>query len=120
MRALAHLRSRPGTGASLVFAVLGRAACLRAQTDGVLIHGARVIDGTGAPACAVSVRIHGGRMDVGTGIAAPTGGRVVEAGGQTLIPGLFDLHTHIARAIRMPRRFRRPRSGKPRRCPWIP
>src|SRR5213593_315122 len=80
-----------------VFAVLSLAAGLRAQSDGVLIHGARVIDGTGAPARAVSVRFHGGRIDaVGTDIAAPSGARVFEAGGQTLIPGLFDLHTHLS------------------------
>ena len=96
MLVVAHLRSRLGTGAALVFAVLELAACLRAQTDVVPIYGARVIDGRGAPARAVSARIHGSRIDAaGAGVAAPTG-RVVDAGGQTLIPGLFDLHTHIA------------------------
>ena len=62
--------------------------CL-AQSDVVLIHGARVIDGTGAPARAVNVRLRGGRIDaVGTDIAAPAGARIVEAAGKTLIPGL--------------------------------
>src|SRR5262249_55206445 len=70
--------------------------CL-AQTDVVLIHGARVVDGTGAPARMADVRLRGGRIEaVGTDIAAPGGARVVEAAGKTLIPGLFDLHTHLA------------------------
>ena len=81
----------------LVTAVLAFPAILLAQSDVVLIHGAQVIDGTGAAARAVSVRFCGDRIDaVGTDIAAPVGARIVEASGQTLIPGLFDLHTHLS------------------------
>src|SRR5688572_7085808 len=81
----------------LVTAVLAFPAILLAQSDVVLIHGAQVIDGTGAAARAVSVRFCGDRIDaVGTDIAAPVGARIVEASGQTLIPGVFDLHTHLS------------------------
>ena len=79
------------------FAVLALASDVCAQSEFVLIQGARVIDGTGAPARDVSVRFHGDRIDaVGTDVAAPAGSRVIEARGQTLIPGLFDLHTHLS------------------------
>jgi imidazolonepropionase-like amidohydrolase len=67
------------------------------QPTPILIRGARVIDGTGAPPREGSVMI------IGTRIAAygketgppPDGTKVIDATGQTLVPGLFDLHTHL-------------------------
>jgi imidazolonepropionase-like amidohydrolase len=67
---------------------------LFAQTDPVVIRGARVIDGTGAPARAVDVVIRAGRIE-SVGGAAPQAARIIDASGQTLLPGLFDLHTHL-------------------------
>lgn len=66
----------------------------------VFIRNARVIDGTGAPARVTSVLIRDGKID-SLGGAAPNGARVVDASGLTLLPGLFDLHTHLsASAVR--------------------
>lgn len=68
-----------------------------AQSDVVVIRGARVVDGTGSPAHTATVVIRGSRIEsVGGDIAVPTGARVIDAAGQTLIPGLFDLHTHLS------------------------
>jgi imidazolonepropionase-like amidohydrolase len=68
-----------------------------AQPEAVAIRGARVIDGTGTPAQAATVLIRGSRIEaVGADVAIPPGARIVEAAGETLIPGLFDLHTHLA------------------------
>ena len=68
-----------------------------AQPGVVAIRGARVIDGTGAPAQAAIVLIRGSRIEaVGADVAIPPGARIVEAAGETLIPGLFDLHTHLS------------------------
>jgi len=79
----------------LVFLFFLQAAA--AQPGVVAIRGARVIDGTGAPAQPATVLIRGPRIEaVGADVAIPPGARVVEAAGETLIPGLFDLHTHLA------------------------
>jgi imidazolonepropionase-like amidohydrolase len=58
------------------------------------ITGALVIDGTGAPPRAATVVIRGDRIE-SVGGEVPAGARVVQAEGLTLIPGLFDLHTHL-------------------------
>lgn len=59
-----------------------------------LIVGARVIDGTGAPARSVSVRIDGQKV-VGVGaLKRRKGDRVVQAHGMVLAPGLIDTHSH--------------------------
>ncbi|QNQ10611.1 amidohydrolase family protein [Sphingomonas alpina] len=61
-----------------------------------LIRGARVFDGSGAPAVVENVLIHGDRIvAVGKKIRAPAGSKVIDARGLTLIPGLHDLHTHM-------------------------
>lgn len=62
-----------------------------------LIVGARVIDGTGAPASERDVALRDGRI---VAIAAPgalagwRADRVVEAAGRVLAPGFIDVHTH--------------------------
>jgi imidazolonepropionase-like amidohydrolase len=44
----------------------------------------------------VDVLIRGGAIEaVGANLQPPAGTRVIEAAGQTLLPGLFDLHTHL-------------------------
>jgi imidazolonepropionase-like amidohydrolase len=68
-----------------------------AQPAPILIRGARVIDGTGAPARMGTVVVIGTRI-AGYGIETappPPGSRIIDATGQTLLPGLFDLHTHL-------------------------
>ena len=76
-------------------------AALLAQPQGavIAIRGARVVDGTGAPAKLATVLIRGERIEaVGENLAIPAGARVIDAQGLTLIPGLFDLHTHLQSA----------------------
>ncbi len=72
------------------------AAASPAHGRDTLIRGARVFDGTGAPAKVGNVLVRGDRIvAVGPGIRAPRGSRTVDARGLTLIPGLHDLHTHL-------------------------
>lgn len=79
----------------IVLFVLFSAALADAQTL-TAITGARVLDGTGAPARVETVIISGNRIAVVSDHAEiPAGARVIDATGETLLPGLFDLHTHL-------------------------
>ncbi len=61
---------------------------------GVVIVNARVLDGTGAPARKVRVRLAGDRiLEVG-GPAPRRGETIVDAAGLTLAPGFIDTHSH--------------------------
>jgi imidazolonepropionase-like amidohydrolase len=64
----------------------------------VLTH-ATVIDGTGrAPARDTTIVMSAGRiaaMGPASKIKAPAGAEVIDLTGKTVIPGIFDLHTHL-------------------------
>lgn len=62
--------------------------------------GARIVDGTTrAPIADGTILIHDGRI-AGVGarqaVTVPAGTRVIDAHGRTIIPGLWDMHAHIA------------------------
>ncbi|MES2054818.1 MAG: amidohydrolase family protein [Pseudomonadota bacterium] len=80
-------------------ALLAAVAGVGAASGGeraTLIRGARVFDGSGAPAVVENVLIRGDRIvAVGKHVRAPAGSNVIDARGLTLIPGLHDLHTHM-------------------------
>lgn len=71
---------------------------LLAQQPAVLIRAAALIDGTGGePLRPAAVLIRGERVEqVGKEITAPPDARIVDLGSATLLPGLIDLHTHLA------------------------
>ncbi len=62
------------------------------------IVGARLIDGTGRPAIEnASVLVRNGRIAAaGSEIAIPPGTRLVHAEGQSLLPGLWEMHVHYS------------------------
>lgn len=85
---------RPSVAIALLVA-LGTAAAAPAQ-ETILIRGARIFDGTGAPARVGNVLVRGDRIAaVGPRVRPPRRSRIVDARGLTLIPGLHDLHTHL-------------------------
>jgi len=79
-----------------VLAAMAGVAAAGAEEPGTLIRGARVFDGSGAPAVSEDVLVRGDRVvAVGRRLARARGVKVVNARGLTLIPGLHDLHTHL-------------------------
>lgn len=71
-----------------------------APEPSTLIRGARVFDGTGASAQLRDVLIRDGEIaEVGSDLPAPSGARIIDASGMTLLPGLHDLHIHTRRQV---------------------
>lgn len=71
----------------------------RNDPPGFLITNVEIIDGSGAPAIAGSVRINDGLIaDIGN-LERCEGETVVNGGGHTLSPGFIDTHSHADGAI---------------------
>jgi imidazolonepropionase-like amidohydrolase len=67
------------------------------QTGAFAITHARLIDGTGtAPVEDAVVIVRDGRISAVGKAPAPRGMTVVDAKGQTLLPGLWEMHTHYS------------------------
>lgn len=80
-----------------VLALAALLAPLSASAQAILIHGARVFDGTAHKAKVRDVLVRGDRIvAVGRHLRAPDA-EVIDATGLTLLPGLHDLHIHTAR-----------------------
>jgi N-acyl-D-amino-acid deacylase len=61
----------------------------------LLIRGALLYDGTGAPPFRADVALSGGRIEaIGVRLPRTDGTRVLDAGGLALAPGFIDLHSH--------------------------
>src|SRR5437660_2431621 len=60
----------------------------------VLLRGGEVVDATGSRVADVLIR-DGEIAGVGEGLDVRRGGRVLDAGGCVVAPGLVDLHTHL-------------------------
>ncbi|EJL36065.1 amidohydrolase, imidazolonepropionase [Caulobacter sp. AP07] len=92
--ALTATVSAAALAATLVLAGAAQAAA-PAKSEVVAIIGATVFDATGAAPRLANVVIRDGRIAaVGPGVKAPRGARVIDAKGQALLPGFYDLHTH--------------------------
>ena len=79
------------SGAAIALSAWGPAAAAPA----IAIVGATVFDGTGAPPRSATVLIVEGRIaEVGAKVKVPRGAVVVDAKGEALLPGFFDVHTH--------------------------
>ncbi len=65
------------------------------MADALLIRGALIHDGTGAPGVRGDVVVQAGRIDkVGPRLERPSGAQVIDADGLVLAPGFIDLHSH--------------------------
>src|SRR5437879_2616543 len=64
------------------------------MTNELLIRGARIVDGSGAPWFTGDVRIAAGRIaEIGSALQA-NGAEPVDAAGRYLAPGFIDAHAH--------------------------
>ncbi len=80
----------------LDLADLGRQAPPQIQGNYAIV-GARLIDGTGAPPLEnATVIISDGRITAAGQVTVPNGTRVVHAEGQSLLPGLWEMHSHYS------------------------
>lgn len=86
---------RAASLATLAALCLSGPAVARDKGATTAITNATVFDGTGAAPYPATVLIRDQRIvGVGAGLKVPRGAVVVDAAGKTLMPGLFDLHTH--------------------------
>lgn len=70
--------------------------CGAAAAQSFVVRQATVVDGTGAAARVADVLVQDGRIAaVAPKVDAPAGVAEVDGRGKTLLPGLFDLHTHL-------------------------
>ncbi|TPG55028.1 amidohydrolase family protein [Sphingomonas glacialis] len=75
-------------------ALIGARAPISAQGTTAIV-GAVVFDATGAPPHPATVLIEGDRIvAVGPDLKVPAGAKVIDATGEALLPGFYDLHTH--------------------------
>jgi imidazolonepropionase-like amidohydrolase len=91
---------RAGVGQEMAnLAALGRAVPPE-RTGAYAIAGATLIDSTGRPPLADSVVIvrdgHIAAVGARSAVPIPRGMAVVEAKGKTLLPGLWEMHTHFS------------------------
>jgi imidazolonepropionase-like amidohydrolase len=64
--------------------------------DVIAITGGMIVDGTGAAPVQGTVVMQGDRIiAAGRDVPVPLGAKVIRVDGQTVMPGLFDLHTHL-------------------------
>ena len=80
-----------------ITALTARPKLVAAQTDNViLVRGGTVHTATGAPISNGSVLIRGGKIvAVGPTVTVPSGARIIDATGKTVVPGMIDNHSHI-------------------------
>jgi N-acyl-D-amino-acid deacylase len=83
-----------GGRAALGFAVLPFSSIRFSPSFDIVIRGATVLDGTGAPAWQADIGIVGDTITAIGSIGAEQGRRVIEAAGLHLAPGFVDIHSH--------------------------
>ena len=71
---------------------------LHAGAQEITVTNARILDGTGKVIDRGSLVIRGGKIaSVAAGAPAQRAGRVIDAGGKTVLPGYIDGHRHVVR-----------------------
>src|SRR5262245_15884746 len=67
---------------------------------GLVIKGATIVDGTGAPRHAGDMRTSGDTIvEIGPSLTPKSGETVIDAGGRVVAPGFIDMHSHADRGL---------------------
>jgi N-acyl-D-aspartate/D-glutamate deacylase len=74
-------------------------SCAHSPDYDVVIANGTVVDGSGSPGYTADIGIKGGTIVTIGKIRASQGKRVISAGGQYVVPGFIDIHTHVDRGI---------------------
>ncbi|MEE4450643.1 amidohydrolase family protein [Novosphingobium resinovorum] len=92
-----EMNRRTALGGLMALPLVG-ATSQAPASPGIVIRNAWLFDGTGSARQTRNVRITGDRIDaVSAGdIPVPPGATVIDAAGQTLMPGLTDAHWHMS------------------------
>ncbi|MEZ4414356.1 MAG: D-aminoacylase [Gemmatimonadota bacterium] len=95
---------RPGPVTLLLLSTVLGGCTEQGEPYDLVIRGAEVLDGTGAPAFRADVAVRGDRIVAvrRNGISSPGAARVVEAEGWVVAPGFIDLHAHLDPLLRLP------------------
>ncbi|NOT61047.1 MAG: amidohydrolase, partial [Acidobacteria bacterium] len=81
---------------ALTFALSLQPSNATQQEAPIAIMGATVVDGTGAQPQQLNILIQGNRITaIAPKIELPPNTKTIDAEGMTLLPGIFDLHTHL-------------------------
>jgi imidazolonepropionase-like amidohydrolase len=90
-----RIAGRAAMAVALSLSMISLSSAVGAPGPVVAIMGATVFDATGAAPHLANVVIRDGRIaEVGPGVKAPRGATVIDAKGEALLPGFYDLHTH--------------------------
>src|ERR1044072_2435251 len=76
-------------------------AAVSAQVNVTVIKAGRLVDPeTGAAAANQTIVVEGRRIkSVGANVAVPAGANVIDLSAYTVLPGLFDAHTHLCQSL---------------------
>ena len=83
-----------GLLAKLTALLLGLATFGYAQDFDVLIHGGRIVDGTGNPSYLGDLGIRQGKIAAIGHLAGKTAAQTIDVTGLTVAPGFIDIHNH--------------------------